>query len=615
MPKPQTGASSKHSKLEITMNKLKNKLIWLVTDPYSILTTIAILVLGYLIVVPLWEMLTSTFKLAPQEVRGIPGAVAGQFTTHYWEKIFNSQISEAMFYGPLKNSLFIALVISAASIILGGMMAWLLTRTDIPYKKFLSFMMIVPYMLPSWSKSLAWITIFKNDRIGGYPGLFQYLFNINPPNEISYGVIPIIITATLHYYVFTYLLMSSALSSISGDMEEMAEITGANRFTILRKIVFPLVLPAILSALILTFSKAIGTFGIPAFLGLKVQYYTVSTMLRANIRNRLTEQAYILGIALIAIASFTVYINQKAIGARKSYATIGGKGTRKSEIRLGKFKIPALTIVSLFILSAAILPLFVLLMQSFMLKDGIYSLNNITTHYWFGQSNSMIAEGEPGIFRNPLIWKSMYNTLKLVFTCSILATIIGSVLGYIVSRGRRKLSGKVVEQLSFIPFLIPSIAFSAIYLSMFSKPRLFIPALYGTFALLVLVSVVKYLPFAVRSGTSTMLQIGYELEEAAMIEGASWTKRFTSIVFPLARKGFLSGFLLVFISAMKELDLLMLLVTPDTRTMTALTFAYTETGFHQFADAIMTVIAIIIITIYFISIKVGDADITKGIGG
>jgi iron(III) transport system permease protein len=254
-------------------------------------------------------------------------------------------------------------------------------------------------------------------------------------------------------------------------------------------------------------------------------------------------------------------------------------------------------------------------MQSFMLKDGIYSLNNITTHYWFGKSNNLIAEGEPGIFKNPLIWKSIYNTLKLAFTASIAATITGTILGYIVSRGRGKISGKIVEQLSFIPFLIPSIAFSAIYLSMFSKPRLFIPTLYGTFTLLVLVSVVKYLPFAVRSGTSNMLQIGYELEEAAMVEGASWVKRFTSIVLPLAKKGFLSGFLLVFISAMKELDLLMLLVTPDTRTLTALTFSYTDTGYHQFADAIMTVIAAIIITVYFISLKVGDADITKGIGG
>lgn len=615
MGKIKTDISVDRGEFQTKVRKIKNRFIGLVTDPYSIVTTIAIIALGYLIIVPLWEMLISTFKLSPQDVRSIPGATVGQFTTHYWKKIFNSPVSEAMFYRPLKNSLLISVIVSVASIILGGLMAWLITRTDIPCKKFFSFMMIVPYMLPSWSKSLAWINIFKNNRIGGYPGIFQYLFNINPPNEISYGVIPIIITATLHYYVFTYLLMSSALSSISGELEEMAEISGANRNTILRKIVFPLVLPAILSAVILTFSKAIGTFGIPAFLGLKVQYHTISTMIRANIKNRLTEQAYILAIVLIAIASFTVYLNQKAIGARKSYATIGGKGVRKSSVRLGKFKIPALIIVFTFIFIAAIIPLTTLLMQSFMLKDGVYSISNLTTHYWFGESNSMIAEGEPGIFRNPMIWKSIYNTLKLALTCSFLATVIGSILGYIVSRGRKKLSGKVVEQLSFLPFLIPSIAFSAIYLSMFSKPGLFIPTLYGTFALLVLVSSVKYLPFAVRTGTSTMLQIGYELEEAAMIEGASWVKRFTSIILPLSKKGFFSGFLLVFISAMKELDLLILLVTPNTRTLTCLTFAYTETGFHQFADAIMTVIAVIIIAVYLISLKIGDADITEGIGG
>ena len=237
MEKLETGLSKGRRELDGKMTRLKNRFMRLVTDPYSVATVIAIVVLVYLIVVPLWEMLSATFKLSPQDVRSVPGAIAGEFTPYYWKKIFNSSISEAIFYGPLKNSLFISLMVSMLSIILGGLMAWLVTRTDIPYKKFFSFMIIVPYMLPSWSKSLAWLTIFKNDRIGGYPGVFQYLFNINPPNEISYGVVPIIITATLHYYVFTYLLMSSALSSINGDMEEMAEITGANRYTILSKIV------------------------------------------------------------------------------------------------------------------------------------------------------------------------------------------------------------------------------------------------------------------------------------------------------------------------------------------------------------------------------------------
>lgn len=209
----------------------------------------------------------------------------------------------------------------------------------------------------------------------------------------------------------------------------------------------------------------------------------------------------------------------------------------------------------------------------------------------------------------------MVNTLKLVFLVSILATVVGLILGYIISRGRKRISGRFIEQISFTPMLIPAIALSTIYLSMFSKPQLFLPVLYGTFALLVLISVVKYLPFAVRSGTSSMMQISNELEEAAKIEGTSWTKIFTRIILPLTKGSVFSAFLLIFISGMKELALIMLLVTPETSTLTTLTYSYTESGFEQFSNAITTLIIFIIILVNFIARKVGKADISKGMGG
>ena len=118
----------------------------------------------------------------------------------------------------------------------------------------------------------------------------------------------------------------------------------------------------------------------------------------------------------------------------------------------------------------------------------------------------------------------------------VFGTIFGQLLGYITAKGRGRLHGKLVEQLVFIPYLIPSVAFGGIYLSMFSQPQqifgvTLVPALYGTFALLTLVSVVKHLPFAARAGTSNMLQISGELEEAATIEGAGFFRRFVKIVF------------------------------------------------------------------------------------
>jgi len=464
-------------------------------------------------------------------------------------------------------------------------------------------------ILAKLGRRLPWVAILLLMLVAGAASAF-----VNNTAVVAI-FLPIVLTLSIHYYAFAYLLVSSALASVGGDLEEMGEIAGASRGQILKRITFPLVLPAILSSFILTFSRAIGTFGVPAFLGLKTNYYTISTMLYSSVRSRRTVQAYILSIVLIAIAVFTVWMNQKMIGKRKSFTTIGGKGTRRNLVSLGKWKTPILVIISAFLIVAVIFPVFILLFQTFMLKDGIYSLSNLTLHYWVGASNPKIFEGEAGIFRNPAIWTSLANTMKLVLSASLIATFVGLMLGYIISRGRKKLSGRLIEQVSFLPYLIPSIAFGAIYLSMFSKPQLFMPALYGTLALLIVISVVKYLPFSTRSGTSNMMQIGTELEEAAMIEGASFWKRFTRIVMPLAGKGFMSGFILIFVSAMKELDLLVLLMTPSTSTLAAMTYSYAESGFHQFSDALITLIVIIIMAVYLLSAKLGNVDMSKGLGG
>lgn len=596
--------------LRLSMNRFKNY----VRNPQNLISIIAIVVLLFLIALPLWEIFTKSFQLQYRDALKT-GAKEGAFSLQYWKTAFASNISKAMFYEPLANSLLTSLCVSFVGILIGGVLAWLVTRTDLPMKKFFSFILVVAYMVPSWCKALAWQIIFKNERIGGYPGMFQAVFKVAPPDWISYGFFPIVLSLSLHYFVFSFLLISAALVSVGGDLEEMAEIVGAKRTTILMKITFPLVMPAILSSFILTFSKAIGSFGVPAFLGMKVNYYTLSTMIYTNIRNRMTTQAYVLSIVLILVAGFTVYLNQKAIGKRKSFTTIGGKSGRTNLLKLKRLK-PAITaFLLLFVFLCVVLPLFVLVWQSVMLKPGVYNLDNLTLHFWIGQPNASIADGEAGIFHNPRIWSSLYNTLKLVSIVSLIATVSGLLLGYIISRGRKRLSGRFIEQISFTPMLIPSIALSTIYLSMFSRPHLFVPVLYGTFSLLVLISIVKYLPFAVRSGTSSMLQIHSELEEAAKIEGASWIRIFSRLILPLAKGGVFSAFLLIFISGMKELALIMLLVTPETSTLTSLTYSYTESGYAQFSNAITTLIIFIIMVVNLIARKVSKADISKGIGG
>lgn len=602
--------------------RLKNQIKAVVTNPYNIIVLIAVVLLVYLIVLPLLDMIATTFELAQRDIRAVGGGKAGDFTLYYWQRLLASELSWTMLIKPLINSLVIGVCVSVSvcAILLGSILAWLMVRSDLPFKKFFSLAVIIPYMIPSWCKSQAWLSMFKTARLGGAPG-FMASLGLDVPEWLAYGPVAIIIVLTLHYYAYTYLLVSSALNSINSELEEMGEIQGAGKAMILRKITLPLVLPAILSAVILTFSKAIGTFGTINYLGSPVQYYTLSSQLYMNINSRDTQTGFAMAILMIIIASIAVFVNQKLIGSRKSYATIGGKGGRSTLIGLGKVGRPVIT-AALFVFFAVgiIMPIVILVMESFMLKEGIYSLDNFTLHYWIGESNPQIMEGLPGIFKNDEFINSLFNSLRLTLVNGVFGTIFGQLLGYITAKGRGRLHGKLVEQLVFIPYLIPSVAFGGIYLSMFSQPQqifgvTLVPALYGTFALLTLVSVVKHLPFAARAGTSNMLQISGELEEAATIEGAGFFRRFVKIVFPLSKGGFISGFMLIFVSIMKELDLIILIMTPTTSTLPYLAFRYQNGNSPQASDCVAIVMFSIVFLVYAIANLSGKADLAKSMAG
>ena len=602
--------------------RLKNQVRNAFSNPYNIIAGIALVFLAYLILLPLFEMFKTTLTLAKADLRRVKGGTEGEFTWYYWNRVLFSDVSKNLFWIPLQNSLIIAFSTSAISIFLGAGIAWLMVRTDLPFKRFFSLAVIIPYMLPSWTKSMAWLAVFRNSRIGGATGFLGYL-GLTTPDWLAYGPVAIIIVLSIHYYAYSYLLVSAALRSVNSELEEMGEIVGARKSQILRRITLPLILPALLSSLILTFSKTMGTFGVPSFLGLKVGYYTISTSLYSKISSE-KGVAFCISISLILLASINIFINQKLIGSRKSYATIGGKGARSTPMRLGAWKYPLTVALFIFLAVSVLLPLGILLYQTFMLKEGVYSLSNFTLHYWIGEASPYLNDGLPGVFKSSDFWKSMKNTLLLVGLTSIIANLVGQMLGYINSRGRNLRSGKLVEQLTFVPYLIPSIAFGAMYLAMFSiatKINVFghqitvIPSLYGTFTVLVLVSVVKHLPFASRAGTSNMMQISGELEEAGQVVGAGFLRRLLRIVLPLSKNGFMSGLMLILISVMKELDLIIILMSPSQATLPYMAFHYSTSGFPQSANAVAIVMFVMVFLFYWIANKFFHADIASGLGG
>jgi iron(III) transport system permease protein len=402
--------------------------------------------------------------------------------------------------------------------------------------------------------------------------------------------------------------------SIASNLEEAGETMGASRWRILRKITFPLVLPALLSGFIMTFSRVMGTFGGPNILGVPVRYYTLSTMIRADMKLGDNADGFVLAVMLIALAIITVYINQKAMGTKKSFETIGGRGLVINQVKLRNWRPLFTTLVIAIEIIIAVLPAGLLLWNTFMKTSGDFSLSNLSLVHWIGKSDPLIDDGLPGVFRNPAIFRGAWNSIRLAFSAAIFSALLGVILGYSIVKGRGSWLSKTIEQLAFIPYVIPGIAFGAVYISMFAKPVGPIPALYGTFALLVVVSVAKNLPFSSRTGVTAMMQVGRELEEAAKVAGANAWVRFTRILFPLTRSGFISGFLLTFITTMRELSLIILLVTPATQVLASMTMRYTENGSEQKADAVIILLIALILGGNWLISFFRKGSLEKGLG-
>ncbi|WP_435168473.1 ABC transporter permease [Paenibacillus glycanilyticus] len=601
--------------LTVRSTRFYNGLLNGLRSPIHLIGLAALLFLAYTVLWPVLKILYTTFLWRQQDVRLTGEANPGHFTLYHWTRVLASDMSMNLFYKPILNSLGVGFAVSALSMLIGCGLAWLVVRTNVPWKKTIAFLAVIPYLLPSWIISQAWLTFFKNSKIGGAPGIMEALFHVSPPDWLSYGFVPIVVSLSIHDSVFFFLIVGAALSSMNSQLEEAASVTGAARWTILRRIVFPLVMPSILSGFILIFTKAISSYGVPALLGTPVNFYMISTMLYSSIRSRLTTEANVLSLTLMLISMLTIYLNQRVVGRRKSFVTVTGKDSARTLTSLGRWRYPAAGTAAVVMILISVVPLLVLLFQSFMLKEGVYSLGNFTTHYWWGGSDPNINTGEKGVLQNDIFMLALKNSLYIAGVASVIAAVIGLVLGYVVARGRQSWIGRMVDQVSFLPYLIPGISLAAIYISMFAKPTLIIPALYGTITLLILITVVKELPFTVKAGSASMMQIGKELEEAAQISGASWFTRFRRILLPLNRKSLMSAFLLVFIGAMKEMELIIMLITPRTETLTTITFYYAEKGYEQLTNVILMIIIAIVITVYFLAVKFGKADLTQGIGG
>lgn len=559
-------------------------------DPSALLAVALLVVFGYLIAGPVVLLLGDAIQVqfAEQMRTGLP---QGAFTTYYFERALFSPVARDIFWVPLFNTLSVAVGAIVIALLVGAPLGWLLSRTDLPGKRWFSTALIVPYMLPSWTFALAWNTLFKNRTTGGSPSWMESL-GFAPPDWLAYGQLPITLILALHYAPFVILLFGNALRQFDVQLEDAARIQGASRFHVARRIVLPLMLPSLVSACTLIFAKCLGDFGVAYILGVPVRYDVLATSLFRAISSSQAGMSAVLAGTIVFLGAISILIDMRLLREASRFQTIGGKGAMARPTRLGRFAPLATSWALLVFLISAAIPLTALALTTVMRMPGVFTLDNFTLDFWIGHNLNTTALRQ-GILLTPDFWWATFNTIWIVGTAALGAGFLGLLVGIAVARSPLKIAGTLLRYLTFLPYLVPGIAFAAAYLSMFAVPRGPVPALYGTSLILVLAILADQMPFASRAGISAMMQLGKDPEESARIVGAGWWRRLVSIVVPIQKGALVSGVLLPFISGIKGLSLVVVLAVPGTDLLTTYAIRLVDYGYTQASNAVVLMICVI----------------------
>ena len=599
----------KVNKTKIFFNKLRD----LLQKPQNVILLIFGIVLSFSTIAPVVTILADTISVHSGTIDQHLSGKASGFTLVNWIDLFTSSLARKNLWRPLANSMILAVFSCAGAIIVGGIFAFLITRTNMKYKRYLSAIFIFPYIMPQWTLALVWRNMFRNTQaVGGADGLLASLFHIYMPAWWIEGMFPSIIVLALHYSAFAYILIGGIFKNMDSNLEEAATILNTKKSKIFFRITLPLLTPAILSTILLVFGSSMGSYPVPHYLKLT----TLSTKY-VDLKVNYAGEASIIGVLMMIFGVLILLANQVSTKSRKSYTTVTGKSGQVSKVnlgRVGKYIIPIVLIVLTFFTS--IYPIISFAFETFLPNPGDYSffttgnVANLTTKWWMHRGTTDVGlYGQYGMLFNKGIWNSFRGTIIVAVFCSLLAGTIGLLIGYAVSKNRRNRFANYVNDIAFLPYLLPSIA---VGIAFFIFGSLF--GLYDTFLLAIIAATVKYIPFASRSSLNSMMQISGEIEESALIAGTPWYKRMIRIIIPIQKSAIISGFLLPFMTCIRELPLFMLLVNQD-RLMTTKMDYYDEMGLFAFSSGMNLIIIVFILLLNFSVNKLTNSGIDKGLGG
>ena len=609
MSRPTTLRASRST---IVLNKVKT----FFSKPHNVILLLLGIVLTFTTVAPIVAIVEDTFKIHAGTIDAhLTGQATGYTTVNYTD-LFTSRMAKTNLWTPLLNTVLLAVGTCVVSILYGGLFAFLITRTDLAWRKYLSSIFIFPYIMPQWTLAVVWQNLFNSNAVTGTSnGLLAALFGVNMPRWWCKGLFPSLMVLGLHYAPFAYILIGGIFRNMDANLEEAATILDTPKWKTMFRITLPMVKPAILSTILLVFGSAMGSYPVPHYLGLS----TLSTKY-VSMNSKYTGEASILAIIMMVFGVAIMLLNQLSLRSRKNYTTVTGKSGQISKITLGKTgRVVIALILVILTFFTSIFPIISFAFETFLPNPGDYSFlytgdaSNLTTKWWVTAEN--VTEngmyGQKGILYNETIWRAFKGTILVSVACALLAGSIGTMIGYAVSKNRRSRWANYVNSVAFLPYLMPSIAVGVAFFILFSTEKL---NLFNTYTLLIIVGTVKYIPFASRSSLNSMLQLSGEIEEAAIIQDVPWIKRMTRIIIPIQKSSIISGFLLPFMTCLRELSLFMLLCVQGFILSTTLDY-FDEMGLYAFSSGINLILIVTILVCNTLVNKITGASLDKGIGG
>ncbi len=594
----------------------RNKVKTFFSKPHNVILLLMGIVLTITTVAPIIAIVQDTFKIHPGTIDAYLAGTSQGYTLINYTDLFTSPLAKANLWTPLLNTVLLSVGSCIVAILFGGVFAFLITRTNLSCRKYLSSIFIFPYIMPQWTLAVVWQNLFNSNAVTGTSnGLLTSLFNVQMPLWWCKGLFPSLIVLGMHYAPFAYILIGGIFRNMDANLEEAATILDTPKWKTMFRITLPMVKPAILSTILLVFGSSMGSYPVPHYLGLA----TLSTKY-VSMNSKYTGEASILAIIMMIFGVAIMLLNQRSLKSRKNYTTVTGKSGQISKINLGRTGRVVIAVILIIItFFTSIFPIISFAFETFLPNPGDYSFlytgdaNNLTTKWWVTSEN--VTEngmyGQKGILYNNTIWTAFKGTMLVSVSCALIAGTIGTLIGYAVSKNRRSRWANYVNSVAFLPYLMPSIAVGVAFFILFSNQYF---NLFNTYALLIIAGTIKYIPFASRSSLNSMLQLSGEIEEAAVIQDVPWIKRMTRIIIPIQKSSIISGYLLPFMTCLRELSLFMLLCVQGFILSTTLDY-FDEMGLYAFSSGINLILIVTILICNALVNKVTGASLDKGIGG